>query len=183
MGGVSASGLQYITAPLSIGYGEPVPLWVAVAGNSGYGYPSGQISLLVDGSPADVYGSDFQTPSSLTLNYRRKIDRLRDVKSPSGQSSVLPNLRSGLAVGTHQLQAAFPGDNRLRAARRLQHQRHQDGFTHLRRLSDRHGGAECSRKRGRTNRSRQQRMRPLRRQRHYYRLHQRYARHSGNRTG
>jgi hypothetical protein len=111
MGGISASGLQYITAPLSIGYGEPVPLWIAVAGKSGYGHPSGKISLLVDGNPTDVYASDYQTLSSMTLNYGEKSIVFGNGTTLTDQSSVLPNLHSGLPAGTHQLDAAYPGDN------------------------------------------------------------------------
>jgi hypothetical protein len=111
MGGVSASGFQYITAPLSLGYGEPVPLWIAVAGKSGYGHPSGQISLLVDGNPADIFASDFQSPSSMTLNYGERSIVFGNGTTPTGQSSVRPNLNSGLSVGTHQLDATYPGDN------------------------------------------------------------------------
>ena len=111
MGGVSASGYQYITAPLSIGYGEPVPLWVAVAGNSGHGHPTGQISLLVDSQPTEVYASDFQSPSSMTLSYGEQSIVFGNGITPTGQSSVRPNLHSGLPVGTHQIDAAYPGDN------------------------------------------------------------------------
>ena len=52
MGGLA--GGYYIQTPLTVSYGEPVPLWVAVGGNSGYGHPTGQINLLVDGNPASI---------------------------------------------------------------------------------------------------------------------------------
>ena len=57
MGGLA--GGYYIETPLTVSYGEPVPLWVAVGGNSGYGHPSGQINLLVDGNPASITTRDY----------------------------------------------------------------------------------------------------------------------------
>lgn len=109
MGGLA--GGYYIQTPLSVNYGEPVPLYVAVAGNSGYGYPTGQITLLVDGAPATTTTKDFATPSTLTLNYGEKSIVFGDGKTPVGESSVFPNLTAGLTAGPHQLQASYPGDN------------------------------------------------------------------------
>jgi hypothetical protein len=113
MGGIS--GGYYIQTPLSVGYGEPVPLWIAVAGNSGVGHPTGQIGLLVDGNPANPVTSDYQTASSLILNYGESSTIFPNPNpknpNPTGQSSVLPNLPSGLAAGAHLLQASYPGDN------------------------------------------------------------------------
>jgi subtilase family serine protease len=109
MGGLS--GGYYIQTPLSVQYGEPVPLWIAVAGNSGVGHPTGQLSLLVDGNPASPLTSDFQTPSSLILNYGENSTVFGNGKTLTGQSSVLPNLPSGITAGAHLLQASYPGDN------------------------------------------------------------------------
>lgn len=109
MGGLA--GGYYIQTPLSVGYGEPVTLWVAVAGASEVGHPTGQIGLLVDGNPAQTVASDFQSPSTLTLNYGEKSTAFGNGTTPTGESSTFPNLPSGLAVGTHQLQANYPGDN------------------------------------------------------------------------
>jgi hypothetical protein len=114
MGGIS--GGYYIQTPLSVGYGERVPLWIAVAGNSGVGHPTGQIGLLVDGSPANPVTSDFQTASSLILNYGESSTIFpnpnpKNPNAPTGQSSVLPNLPAGLTAGAHLLQASYPGDN------------------------------------------------------------------------
>jgi hypothetical protein len=109
MGGIS--GGNYITTPISVAYAEPVPLWIAVAGNSGVGHPTGQLTLLVDGNPATTVGSDYQSPNSLTLNYGERSTVFGNGKTPTSQSSVLPNLVSGLTAGTHQLQATYPGDN------------------------------------------------------------------------
>jgi pro-kumamolisin-like protein/Big-like domain-containing protein len=114
MGGVS--GGWFITAPLSLSYAEPVTLYVAVAGKSGNGHPTGQISLLVDGTPPTTVGRDFQTPSTLTLNYGENANFFGTGVSVTGQSSVLPNLSSGFAAGTHQVQASYPGDNSFSAA-------------------------------------------------------------------
>jgi Pro-kumamolisin, activation domain/Bacterial Ig-like domain (group 3) len=111
MGGISASGSYYINAPVSVGYGEPIPLWIAVAGKSEVGHPSGQIALLVDGAPADALLSDYQSPSTLTLNYGESANFFGTGTKPTGQSSTLPTLNSGLTAGTHQLQANYPGDN------------------------------------------------------------------------
>jgi subtilase family serine protease len=109
MGGLS--GGYYIQTPLSVNYGEPVPLWVAVGGNSGYGHPTGQINLLVDGNPASITTKDYATPGTLTLNYGENSIVFGNGTKPTGESSVFPNLSPGLTAGTHQLQASYPGDN------------------------------------------------------------------------
>ena len=111
MGGISAYGTEYITAPLSVGYGEPITLWIAVAGKSGVGHPTGPINLLVDGNPAITVTRNFLTPTSLVLNYGESSTVFGNGTTLTGQSSVLPNLSSGLSAGTHQLQASYPGDN------------------------------------------------------------------------
>jgi hypothetical protein len=106
----------YIQTPLSVQYGEPVSLWVAVAGASEVGHPTGQIGLLVDGSPASTVTSDFQTPSTLTLNYGESATVFGNGTKLTGQSSVLPNLLPGLTAGSHQLQASYPGDNSFKSS-------------------------------------------------------------------
>jgi hypothetical protein len=111
MGGISATGSYYIDAPVSVGYGEPIPLWIAVAGKSEVGHPSGQLTLLVDGAPADALLADYISASTLTLNYGESANFFGTGTKPTGQSSVLPTLNSGLSAGTHQLQASYPGDN------------------------------------------------------------------------
>lgn len=113
VGGIS--GGSAISSPLTLAYGEPVPLYIAVAGLSGNGHPSGTISLLVDGSAATVVGPDFQTPGTLTLNYGERSGLFTNGASVAGQSSVFPNLSSGFAAGSHQVQAAYPGDNSFKA--------------------------------------------------------------------
>lgn len=109
MGGLA--GGYYIETPLTVSYAEPIPLWVAVGGNSGYGHPTGQISLLVDGNPASITTRDYGTPGTLTLNYGENSIVFGNGTKPTGQSSVMPNLTSGLTAGTHQVQASYPGDN------------------------------------------------------------------------
>ena len=115
MGGISGSGSFAISSPLTLGYAEPVTLFVAVAGLSGQGHPSGQISLLVDGVVPNTVARDFTTPSTLTLNYGEVSSFFNGV-TPQGQSSVLPNLSSGFPAGTHQVVANYPGDNSFNAA-------------------------------------------------------------------
>jgi hypothetical protein len=109
MGGIS--GGWFITTPLTLDYAEPVPLYVAVAGQSGHGHPTGTISLLVDGAPPATTTRDFLTPSTLTLNYGESATFFGDGLSLTGQSSVLPNLSPGFGAGTHQVTATYPGDN------------------------------------------------------------------------
>jgi hypothetical protein len=109
MGGLA--GGYYIQTPLSVNYGEPVTLWVAVGGNSGYGHPTGQINLLVDGNPASITTKDYATPGTLTLNYGENSIVFGNGTKPTGESSVFPNLTPGLTAGTHQVQASYPGDN------------------------------------------------------------------------
>jgi len=115
MGGISGSGAYAISSPLTLGYAEPVTLFVAVAGLSGQGQPSGQISLLVDGVAPKTVARDFLTPATLTLNYGASGSFINGV-TPQGQSSVLPNLSSGFPVGAHQVVANYPGDNSFNAA-------------------------------------------------------------------
>src|SRR5215475_4540751 len=114
MGGVSGSGSYAISSPLTLAYAEPVTLFVAVAGLSGQGHPTGQISLLVDGVAPTTVARDFQTPAILTLNYG-EMSRFFNGVTSQGQSSVLPNLSPGFPVGTHQVVANYPGDNSFNA--------------------------------------------------------------------
>ena len=93
-----------------------IALAVAVAGKSGEGHPTGQISLLVDGTAPQTVGRDFQTPSTLTLNYGESSVLFSNGPSLAGQSSVLPNLSSGFSAGVHEVQASYPGDSSFDAA-------------------------------------------------------------------
>jgi Pro-kumamolisin, activation domain/Bacterial Ig-like domain (group 3) len=122
VGGIG--GGSFTTVPLTVQYGEPFPLAIVVAGKSGSSYPTGQMSLLADGQPASTLGAFGQKPSDLTLNYGEKSFVFASGNTPTSQSSTvafLPScvpgpdpslcLPSKLTVGSHQLQANYPGDN------------------------------------------------------------------------
>ncbi len=117
----SVGGGTFATGPISVGYGESWPVAVIVAGNSGYGFPSGQITMTADGTPitnGGVYNYDTGVfaPSTMTLNYGENT--LTKAGLPTSQSStvsyVLPTQMLG--VGTHQLVASYPGDPSFRAS-------------------------------------------------------------------
>jgi hypothetical protein len=114
MGGIS--GGWFITNPLTLGYAEPVRLFVAVAGNSGSGHPTGQISLSWSMAFLPTPLADFRSPSTLMLNYGESSFVFGNGVTPTGQSSVLPNLSPGFPAGTHQVSASYPGDSSFNAA-------------------------------------------------------------------
>ena len=105
----------YITSgPISVGYGIPVPLGVAVAGNSGYGYPTGGINLSADGQPISPAKYDYNTGAwstyDIVLNYGEKSTLLTQGNNPTSQSSSISTLAPGLPAGAHQLTASYAGD-------------------------------------------------------------------------
>jgi hypothetical protein len=111
----SVGGGTFATGPITVGYGESWPVAVIVAGNSGYGFPSGQITMTADGTPITNggvynYATGVFAPSTMTLNYGENT--LTKAGLPTSQSStvsyVLPTQMLG--VGTHQLVASYPGD-------------------------------------------------------------------------
>ena len=105
-------GGSFNITPVTITYDEPVHVAVVVAGFSGYGYPTGQVTLQVDGQPIQtVLGDITNTTSPMILNYGEKSTLLTTGNIPAGQSSTISYLGTGLPVGTHQLQAVYPGDN------------------------------------------------------------------------
>lgn len=107
--GASRSTANITTAEIPGGtYGV-----VANHGGDGnyYASSSGQISLLVDGAAPNTVTRNFVTPTSLILNYGENSTVFGNGKTLTGQSSVMPNLSSGFAAGTHQVQASYPGDN------------------------------------------------------------------------
>jgi subtilase family serine protease len=117
----SVGGGTFATGPISVGYGESWPVAVIVAGNSGYGYPSGQITMTADGTPITNggvydYASGTFAPSTMTLNYGENT--VTKAGLPTSQSStisyVLPTQMLG--VGAHQLVASYPGDPSFRAS-------------------------------------------------------------------
>jgi hypothetical protein len=108
------SGGYITTGPISVGYGLPVPLGVAVGGNSGYGYPTGGISLSADGQPINPakydYNSGTWSTYEIVLNYGEKSTLLTKGGNPASQSSSVSTLAPGLSAGQHQLAASYAGD-------------------------------------------------------------------------
>jgi subtilase family serine protease len=104
-------GGSYNLTPASISYDEPLFLGFVVAGNSGYGYPTGKVSLTADGQPVSTVLADTQTISPMILNYGENSSLLSGSNAPLNQSSTLSYLKTGFPVGSHQLQASYPGDN------------------------------------------------------------------------
>jgi hypothetical protein len=108
------SGGYITTVPISVGYGIPVPLGVAVAGNSGYGYPTGGINLSADAQPISPAKYDYNTGAWSTydifLNYGEKSTLLTQGNNPTSQSSSISTLAPGLPAGPHQLMASYAGD-------------------------------------------------------------------------
>jgi Pro-kumamolisin, activation domain/Bacterial Ig-like domain (group 3) len=110
------------TSALSVSYGEPIPFYVAVAGKSGQGYPSGQVSLQLDGQTPYVVTIDYKTLSSLTLNHGEHSSYFSNGGKDGSESSIFAYISSppgsdanafplGIPAGIHQLQANYPGDN------------------------------------------------------------------------
>jgi hypothetical protein len=104
-------GGSFNISPISVSYDEPLLLGVIVAGNSGYGYPTGQLTIEADGQRVQTVLSDGVTPSPVVLNYGEKSAIVAGGNIPASQSSTVSYLAQGLPVGTHQLQANYPGDN------------------------------------------------------------------------
>ena len=123
--GVMGGG-AFLTTPLTVSYGEPPQVGIVVAGKSGIGYPSGQMTLLQDGQPTVTLGAYGLKPSPLVLNYGEKSTLVQGGSVPTSQSSTVAFLclqgleqcpqASALNVGTHQLQASYPGDNSFAAS-------------------------------------------------------------------
>jgi hypothetical protein len=118
-------GGSFTTASVSPQYGEPLPMAIVVAGKSGSGYPSGQMTLLADNQPTVTLGAFGQKTNPLILNYGEKSTLLALGNLPASQSSTVAFLSSCvpdptnpglclpsvLTAGPHQLQASYPGDN------------------------------------------------------------------------
>jgi len=108
------AGGSFTTGSISVGYGLPLSIGLVVAGNSGHGYPTGQLTLKADGQPITTSSYDGGTgtlnPNTLTLNYGENAALL--TSAPASQSStvsyVVPS--QTLGAGSHQLVAAYPGD-------------------------------------------------------------------------
>lgn len=105
------SGGYITTSPLTITYGEPIPVGVVVAGVSGNGYPTGSLTMTADGGPiTPLRPTDYVTPASLTLQYGEKSGLLSSGPSLTSQSSVMAAIWSQLNVGSHTLETTYPGD-------------------------------------------------------------------------
>jgi subtilase family serine protease len=111
----SVGGGTFATGPISVGYGLSWPVGIIVAGNSGFGFPSGSLTMTADGTPITTggvydYAAGTYSPSTMTLNYGEKT--LTKAGLPTSQAStisyVLPT--QALGVGSHHLVASYPGD-------------------------------------------------------------------------
>jgi subtilase family serine protease len=112
VGAIGGGG--FTQAPITLQYGLPWQIGIAVAGNSGHGYPSGQLTLTADGQPFQTFSYDAGTgnlnPNSLTLNYGEKSTLLSSL--PSSQSSTISYVVPSQVVGagSHVFVATYPGD-------------------------------------------------------------------------
>ena len=116
----SVGGGSWIQGPVSVGYGLPLYLGIVVGGNSGFGYPTGQVNLQADGQPIQTghfdAGTGTFTLGPMVLNYGEKSGALAPGVNPTSESSSFPILPAGLAAGVHQLQASYPGDGSFAAS-------------------------------------------------------------------
>lgn len=109
-------GGSWTTGPLSINYGTHQQVGIIVAGNSGAGYPTGNLSLTLDGNPVTTSAFDPATStltlSLLTLNFGEHSTIVAPGVNAISQSSTISYLlpSTSLGVGPHQLQATYPGD-------------------------------------------------------------------------
>ncbi len=108
--GVIGGGSFNLT-PASVSYDEPLHLGFVVTGNSGFGYPSGKLTLQEDGQPVSTVLPDGVTPSPITLGYGENSALLTGSAATASQSSTISYLGTGTTVGSHQLVASYPGDN------------------------------------------------------------------------
>jgi hypothetical protein len=110
----AVGGGSWVPNSVSVGYGLPLYLGIVVGGNSGFGYPTGQVTLQADGEPIQTGhydgGTGTFTLGPMILNYGEKSGVLAPGVNPTSESSSFPILPAGLAAGPHQLQASYPGD-------------------------------------------------------------------------
>ena len=118
----SVGGSTFTTGPITVSYGESWPVAVIVAGNSGHGYPSGQVTMTADGNPITNggvydYAAGTFAPSTMTLNYGENsaIKTTLPTSQSSTISYVLPT--QALGVGSHRLIASYPGDPSFAASK------------------------------------------------------------------
>ena len=113
---VGIMGGGYINnSPISIQFGQPVPIGVAVAGKSNQGYPTGTINLTNDGAAIQPSKYDNNlgvwTAYPIVLNYGEKSTLFAPGSTATSQSSSISTLAPGIPAGQHQLSASYPGDN------------------------------------------------------------------------
>jgi subtilase family serine protease len=113
---VGIMGGGYINnSPISIQFGQPVPIGVAVAGKSNQGYPTGTINLTNDGAAIQPSKYDNNlgvwTAYPIVLNYGEKSNLFAPGSTATSQSSSISTLAPGILAGQHQLSASYPGDN------------------------------------------------------------------------
>ncbi len=104
-------GGSFNITPATITYDEPLFLGFVVAGNSGFGYPTGTVSLQEDGQSVSTVLADGVTVSPMILNYGENSTLLTGSPATASQSSTLSYLGTGSKAGLHQLVASYPGDN------------------------------------------------------------------------
>jgi Pro-kumamolisin, activation domain/Bacterial Ig-like domain (group 3) len=116
----SVGGGSWIPGSVSVGYGLPLYLGIVVGGNSGFGYPTGQVTLQADGQSIQTghydAGTGTFTLGPMVLNYGEKSGVLAPGVNPTSESSSFPILPAGLGAGVHQLQASYPGDGSFAAS-------------------------------------------------------------------
>jgi Pro-kumamolisin, activation domain/Bacterial Ig-like domain (group 3) len=116
----SVGGGSWIPNSVAVPYGEPLYLGIVVGGNSGFGYPTGQVTLQADGQPIQTGhydgGTGLFTLGPMVLNYGEKSGVLAPGVNPTSESSSFPILPAGLAAGTHHLVASYPGDSSFAAS-------------------------------------------------------------------
>ena len=116
----AVGGGSWVPNSVSVSYGEPLYLGIVVGGNSGFGYPTGQVTLQADGQPIQTghydAGTNTLTLGPMILNYGEKSGVLAPGVNPTSESSSFPILPGGPAAGTHQLVASYPGDSSFAAS-------------------------------------------------------------------
>ena len=117
----AVGGGSWTPSAVSVNYGLPLYLGIVVGGDSGFGYPTGQVTMQADGQPIQTghfdAGTGTFTLGPMILNYGEKSGVLAPGVNPTSESSSFPILPAGLPAGTHQLQASYPGDASFGASR------------------------------------------------------------------
>jgi hypothetical protein len=113
---VGIVGGGYINnSPISIQFGQPIAIGVAVAGMSNQGYPTGTINLTNDGAAIQPSKYDYSTgvwsAYPVVLNYGEKSTLFAPGTIATSQSSSVSTLAPGIPAGQHQLSASYPGDS------------------------------------------------------------------------